>query len=77
MTDDLARALGDDRTLEPSPRFTARVMDAVRADAARADARTAWWAALWPAPVGTAVALPLGVLIDAADLPAARRRSSA
>ena len=71
MSDDLDHLLTGGSALEPSPRFAARVMDAVHREATRADARASWRASLWPALAGTAAVAPLMVLVNAVDLPIA------
>jgi len=65
---DLDDVLGADSGIEPSPRFTARTMDAVRIEAARGAARVSIWESLWPALAGAAVVAPLVVLVDAIDV---------
>jgi hypothetical protein len=71
MTDDLDRLLAGSPAVAPSPQFTARVMGAVRREAARADARASLWASRWPALTGTVAVAPLIVLVNAVDLPMA------
>ena len=64
---DLDRILDDNAAVEPSSAFSARVMRAVRADAAARSADLRAWKSWWPVLAALSILVPLMIAAQAID----------